>query len=144
MWHVPHDTWHMTCVIRNMTYDIWQVTHDMWHATCCGGWTFISAPQLLWFGRDNVLKIFSQKITDWLTESVSDQGVCKTALVTPSLLKIWFLYDSMVHWHFKQTKLFLPPIFCVFGVGSRFWGGEGKGSSSGFNGFAIDFLQESF
>ena len=42
----------------------------------------ISAPQLLWFGIDSVLKIMNERIT----QSVNDEGVYRTAPATPGLL----------------------------------------------------------
>ena len=49
-----------------------------------------SAPQLLWFGTEGVMKIFSQRMTyrtnETINESINDEGVCRTATATPGLL----------------------------------------------------------
>ena len=52
------DTWHVT-------HEMWHLTHNLWHMTLGGGEPSvqISAPELLWFGSEGVLKIFSQKMT---------------------------------------------------------------------------------
>ena len=44
----------------------------------------MSAPQVLRFGIDSVLKILNKRITDLM----SDRGDCRTALATPGLLKL--------------------------------------------------------
>ena len=57
----------------------------------------ISAPQLLRFGIDSVLKILNERMTDSINESMSDGGVGRTAPATPVLLmtkynvKHWFI-----------------------------------------------------
>ena len=33
------------------------------------------------------MKMFSQRITEWVSEPINDEGVCRTAPATPSLLK---------------------------------------------------------
>ena len=64
------DMWHMTC-------DMWHVIHDMWHVV--GGEHFLnkSPPYLLGFGKDSVLKIGRQRITDKLNY----EGVYRTGSV---------------------------------------------------------------
>ena len=57
MLHVIRDTWHMTC--------------DMGHKVRGEHSLKISAPQLLWFGIDSVLKILSKRITQGMNESVA-------------------------------------------------------------------------
>ena len=105
--HVTCDMWHMICDIWHMTRDMWHVTCDMWHVTCYmlhvtfDTWHVtldtgqvgagepslkISAPQLLQFGSDGGLKIFSQSITDWVIQLINNKGVCRTAPATPVLL----------------------------------------------------------
>ena len=56
MWEVTHDTWHMT-------HDTWHMTCDTWQVG--GGATFLkmSAPLLLRFGREGVLKIWRKRLT---------------------------------------------------------------------------------
>ena len=58
------------------------MTRDMWHIM--GGELFLknSAPKLLWFGMDSVLKMLNERITQWM----SDKGVYRTAPATPCLL----------------------------------------------------------
>ena len=46
----------------------------------------MSAPQLLWFGIDSVLKILNKKARP--DKSMNDEGVYKTAPTTPGLVKI--------------------------------------------------------
>ena len=46
----------------------------------------ISAPQLLRFGIDSVLKTLNKRITDLINELMSDKGDCRTAPATPGLL----------------------------------------------------------
>ena len=55
------------------------MTRDMWHMV--GGEHFlkISAPQLLQFGIDSVLKILNEMVTQWINESMNDEGVCRAA-----------------------------------------------------------------
>ena len=48
-----------------VTLDTWRVTCDMWHITC-DIWHLV---------RDIVLKIYSQWMTDWVTQSVNDISV---------------------------------------------------------------------
>ena len=49
----------------------------------------ISYPYFLRFGSEGVLKIFPQRMTDSLTDSGNDKGVCRTAPPTPGLLNIY-------------------------------------------------------
>ena len=48
-WHLTRDKWHMTC--------------DMWHIVGGEHSLQMSAPQLLRFGIDSVLKILNERIT---------------------------------------------------------------------------------
>ena len=70
-----------------MTQDMWHVTRDTLHMTGGGGEPFVksSAPQLLRFGSEGVLKIFKYHLINHL---ISNKGVCRTALATPGLLII--------------------------------------------------------
>ena len=65
---------------------MWHVTSYMWHMVGGEHSLKISAPQLLRFGLDSVLKIVNKRITDLINESVSYKGVCRTARATPGLL----------------------------------------------------------
>ena len=64
MWHSTRDTVHMTG-------DMWHVTPDMWHTVGGEHSLKISAPQLLRFGIDIVLKILNKRITQGMNESVT-------------------------------------------------------------------------
>ena len=46
----------------------------------------ISAPQLLRFGIDSVLKILNERMTQLINELMNDGGVYRTAPATPGLL----------------------------------------------------------
>ena len=50
----------------------------------------ISSPQLLWFGKDSVLKILHERITNSMNEPINqwinDKGVYRTAAATSGLL----------------------------------------------------------
>ena len=61
--------WHLTPDIRHLTPDIWHVTQGTW----LGGEHFlkISAPQLLWFGINSVIKILNERITQWINEWIT-------------------------------------------------------------------------
>ena len=48
----------------------------------------MSAPYLLRFGSEGVLKIFPQRITQLINLLMNDEGVCRTAPATPGLLNI--------------------------------------------------------
>ena len=72
--------WHVTC-------DTWHVTHDTWLVG--GRWTIFLSFSSLAF---TVLKwrcfedIFT-KITDWINQSMSNEGGCRRAPYPPGLLK---------------------------------------------------------
>ena len=75
--------WHMTC-------DTWHVTRDTWHVTCDMLWgvNILSKFQLpssycLWF---MIFWWFGGK--GWLTQSINNEAVCRTAPATPGLLTI--------------------------------------------------------
>ena len=76
---MTHDTWHMTC-------DKCHVTHDRW-----GEVNFVSKFQ--WRCSEDI----STK-DDLLTKSMSNKGVCRTALATPGLL------NRMGKFGFKDSK----------------------------------------
>ena len=48
----------------------------------------ISAPQLLWFGMDSVLKILNERMTQWIYESMNYKGDEWTAPATQGQVKI--------------------------------------------------------
>ena len=71
-----------------MILNLWKnVIHDMWYVTCYGGWTFsknVSSLALnicdLWYFED------LEEKADWLTDSLNDEAVCRTAPATQGLL----------------------------------------------------------
>ena len=79
--HQKHDTW-------NMTVDMWDMVggeHSL----------KISAPQLLRFGIDSVLKILNKKMTQWINY---DKGVYRIAPATPGLLIRIVASSWILHW----------------------------------------------
>ena len=78
-WHLTCDTWHLKC-------DTWHLTHDMWKMVEGEYSHKISAPQLFRFGCNDILKVWRKRMTDWLTDWMSDKGDCRTAPATPGLL----------------------------------------------------------
>ena len=144
MWHVTCDMWYMeggehslkisgsisdslgvmmSCDKWNMTCDKWHLTHHTWHVTCDmwymeGGEHCLkfSAPELLRFERDSVWKIYTWRITQWVTYWISDRGVCRTSPATPSLL-------NMFRWSPQQNSKhsFNFPLLVV-----QIRGGEGS------------------
>ena len=77
MWNLTWDTWHATP-------DKWHVTPAIWHMVGGEHSLKISAPQLLLFGIDNVLKILNERITEWM----NFKAVYRTAPATPGLLSL--------------------------------------------------------
>ena len=63
---------------RNCWYWYAQVTYDSWHMRVGSGGPSlnISAPWLLQFGSEGILKILRKRITEWVN---SYKGVCRTA-----------------------------------------------------------------
>ena len=59
--------------IQTITRNMWHMTRHMWHVICetCDM-------------RNSILMTFSQRIT----QSINYEGVCRTALATPGLLKL--------------------------------------------------------
>ena len=76
---------------------MWHVTSDTWHVTHRRRWTF---SQNFWALADTVFGVkvfwrFEGKgwLTDWINERMNYEDVCRTALVTPGLLIIFFGYN---------------------------------------------------
>ena len=63
MWNGTPDMWHLTRDMGYVTGDTWHVTQEMWQIV--GGENFLKffGPQLLRFGSEGVLKIFSQRMS---------------------------------------------------------------------------------
>ena len=76
----------------------------MWHTGGDEYWLEISGPYLLWFGCEDGLKILNKRMTH---ELIIYKGVCKTALATPSLLKIYFaipMLSNLSEWCASLTN----------------------------------------
>ena len=71
-WNLRHDMWHVTH--SHVTWDTWHVTREMWHMVAAERSLKISAPQLLQFWIDSVLKILNKRINQWMNELVSNGG----------------------------------------------------------------------
>ena len=73
----------MKCDTRNVTHEC-----DTLHVRLGGGSTFspIFSSLALWFRRDSVLKIFSERMNQLGNESINHEGACKTAPAPPGLL----------------------------------------------------------
>ena len=93
------DTWHVTCDMWHvMTCDTWHVTHDMWLVVWGNILSKFQLPSSygLWF-------MISWRLggkgwlTHSLTQSINDEGVCRTAPATPGLLIRIQLYPSLTH-----------------------------------------------
>ena len=72
MWHMPCDTWH--------------VTHETWLVVNTVSKCQVSSSNGLVF---MALWIFGRKGWPTCNQWMNDQGVCRTAPATPSLLKTW-------------------------------------------------------
>ena len=59
------------------------MTCDMWHMVGGEHSLKISAPQLLRFGMDSVLKILNERITQLVNELMNEGGVYRIAPATP-------------------------------------------------------------
>ena len=72
--------------MRHGTSDILNMTHDMRHMTCDkqGVMKIVSKFQV----PNDVLNIFSQRITDLISYSINDKAVCRTVPATTGLLMI--------------------------------------------------------
>ena len=93
MWQVTGDTWHMP-------YDTWQVGQ--------GEHTLkIPAPYLLQFRSEGLLKIFSQRISDWINKEINHKGVCRTAPATPAML---IIYDNKFDIIVESATDHSPPV----------------------------------
>ena len=117
-WHVTCDTWHGT-------HDMWHVTSDMWHMTDGRRWTISQNVSFLalmvWEWR--CYEDISTK-DDLLTESMSNEGVRRTAPATPGLLKIWHLifmacllftlFHIIFCWNLPYKNFFLLFSFIFF------------------------------
>ena len=63
------------------------MTPDMWHMVGGERSLKISAPQLLWFGIDSVLKILNKRITDSINECM-DELITKVIIEQPRLHRV--------------------------------------------------------
>ena len=60
------DTWHVTRGLWYVACDMLHVTRDMWPMVGGEHYLKMSAPQLLRFRIDSVLKILNERMTDWI------------------------------------------------------------------------------
>ena len=80
---MTHYIWHVTCCT-------WHVARDMWHAIHGSGYTFsknFSSIALTDCERQCFEDMFIKD--EWLNESVSEEGVCRTAPTTLGLLILY-------------------------------------------------------
>ena len=68
----------------------------MWHMVGGEHSLKISAPNLLRFGIDRVLKILNQKISQLIIQLMINGGDCRTAPATPGLLMNVQVYSMLV------------------------------------------------
>ena len=71
-WHVTPDTWHMTRDAWYVTPDTWHLTPDMWHMVGGEHSLKMSAPYLLRFGCNDVLKVWRKRITEWINDWMNE------------------------------------------------------------------------
>ena len=69
------------------------------------------APQLLRFGIGSVLKILNKRITDSVSELISDKGVLRTAPAIPGLLKSQNL--KSIHIEAERTEFSCLLLDCL-------------------------------
>ena len=89
--HITCDMWHVTCDTWNVTHDTWHVTHDMWEEV--NHLSELQLPSSYSLGVKVFWRYFHKGsltvwLTDWLTESINFEGVCRAAQARPGLLKI--------------------------------------------------------
>ena len=115
IWHLTPDTWHLTPDTGHRTPDTWHLTCDTWHMVRGEHSLKSSAPQLLRFGLDSVLKILNTKddqlnqlMNEWMHEW--QKCVYRTALATPGLLIIWKSFALRMN-DFETSRISLD-LYC--------------------------------
>ena len=90
---------------------MWHVTYDTWHIGDGEHCVKTSGPELLRFGSEDVLKTLRKRINDWLSESVSDKGVCRKKPATPGLLNMSQSthHTCFPHWPWAPRPPWLYP-----------------------------------
>ena len=85
----------------------WHVTHDMWHIVGGEYSLKMSATQLLRSGMDSVLMIMNGRMTDSISQSMSDVGDCRTAPDTPGLL------IPLFNWYWSPGQVAWAPVLAA-------------------------------
>ena len=89
--NVTHDRLNVTHDRLNVTHDAWHVTCDMWHMTRDTGYG-VNILSILQLSRSNGLvfmMFWSSGGKGWVTQFMSDKGVCRTGPATPGLSKVF-------------------------------------------------------
>ena len=68
---MTHDRWQVARNTRQVTWDTWHIACVMWHTGADEHCLKIAGPMLLWFECADVLKIFSQIMTDLINELIT-------------------------------------------------------------------------
>ena len=94
-----------------MTPDTWHLTHDTWHVTNGWGSSILSKLQLPSSYGLGVMMFWrlggKGSLTDWLTQSMSDEGDCRRAPATPGLLITQRIQLSWLRSLTEGTYIFL-------------------------------------
>ena len=73
VWLVIHCKWQMTCATQNETHDACYVTHDTCYVTHDTCYMTDDTWHMTGGGSEGVLKLFSQRMTCWLTRVFVEQ-----------------------------------------------------------------------
>ena len=87
-WHMTHDRW-------QVTLETWHMTRDWWWTLCKNVMSLALMFWDLWWFED------LEEKDRWLSRSISDGGVCRTAPATPGLLII-----------FRWSPIIFRPVSC--------------------------------
>ena len=82
------DTGHMSPDMWHLTYDTWHLTPDMGRILGDELSLKISAPHILRFGIDSVLKILNKRSSQTMNYLINYEGVYRTAPATQGLVNI--------------------------------------------------------
>ena len=96
----------MTYDMLHLTCDMCYMTCDMWSSVVGENSLKVSASQLLLFVTYDILIIWRKRLTDWVTESINNKAVCRTAPATPGLL-IMPMYSKalkIIQWYANFSK----------------------------------------
>ena len=81
MWHVTWDIQNAICKIRHALCHMWYAS-NIWGEHCLN---IFSSQALLFWSYDEDL----EERYDGTNELINDEAVCRTALATPCLLRVW-------------------------------------------------------